>query len=263
MSSNPRAAIVTGAARGLGAAVAVRLAAEGWLVLALDACADDPAVGYPLGTPEQLAEVVDQGGGRILGRQMDVRDADALTTAVQLAEREFGGLDAAVAAAAVIGGGAPLWQTPASVRDAIWAVDVAGVWNLAAAAVPAMLRRPTPRSGRFVAIASSAGDRGLLQLSAYCAAKHAVVGMVKALAQDLRGSGVNASAVSPGSMDTAMLQATAGLYGLTEVAPLADGMPLGRVLEPGEVAAAVCWLCRPESVAVTGSVLHADGGFTA
>ncbi|HEX2809926.1 MAG TPA: SDR family oxidoreductase, partial [Kineosporiaceae bacterium] len=167
------------------------------------------------------------------------------------------------AAAAVIGGGEPLWQTPPAVRDAIWAVDVAGVWNLAAAAVPAMLRRPVPRTGRFVAVASSAAERGLLHLSAYCAAKHAVVGLVRALAHDLRGSGVNAGAVSPGSMDTAMLHATAALYGLSDVAPLADGMPLGRILEPAEVAAAVCWMCGPESVAITGSVLHADGGFTA
>jgi SDR family mycofactocin-dependent oxidoreductase len=258
-----RAAVVTGAARGLGAEVALQLAAQGWRVLALDACADDPAVGYPLATPDQLAGVVERGAGRILGRQLDVRDAAAVTAAVALAEREFGGLDAAVAAAAVIGGGEPLWQTPDAVRDAIWAVDVAGVWNLAAAAVPAMLRRPAPRTGRFVAIASSAADRGLLHLSAYCAAKHAVVGLVRALAHDLRGTGVNASAVSPGSMDTAMLTATAGLYGLSDVAPLADGMPLGRVLQAGEVAAAVCWLCGPEAVAVTGSVLHADGGFTA
>ena len=135
--------------------------------------------------------------------------------------------------------------------------------EFAAAAIPAMLRRPEPRTGRFVAVASSAADRGLLHLSAYCAAKHAVVGLVRALAHDLRGTGVTASAVSPGSMDTDMLTATAALYGLAEVGPLADSMPLGRVLEAAEVAAAVCWLCGPESVAVTGSVLHADGGFTA
>jgi SDR family mycofactocin-dependent oxidoreductase len=263
MSSDGRAAVVTGAARGLGAAVALRLAAEGWRVLALDACADDPAVGYPLATPEQLAGVVERGAGRIVGRQVDVRDAAALADAVRVAGQEFGGLDAAVAAAAVIGGGQPLWRTPSAVRDAIWAVDVAGVWNLAAAAVPVLLSRPEPRSGRFVAIASSAADRGLLYLSAYCAAKHAVVGLVRALAHDLRGTGVNACAVSPGSMDTAMLQATAGLYGLRDVAPLVDAMPLGRVLRPEEVAAAVCWLCGPASVSVTGSVLHADGGFTA
>jgi SDR family mycofactocin-dependent oxidoreductase len=255
--------VVTGAARGLGAEVAVRLARQGWRVLAVDACADDPAVGYPLARPEDLAEVVARGEGRIVPLVADVREAYALTCAVDRAESEFGGLDAAVAAAAVIGGGTPLWETPQKVREAIWDVDVAGVWNLAAAAVPALLRRAEPRSGRFVAIASSAGHRGLLHLSAYCAAKHAVVGMVRALAQDLRGTGVSATVVSPGSMDTGMLAATAELYGLSEIGPLVEAMPLGRVLTPAEVAAAVCWLCQPEAVAVTGTVLHADGGFTA
>ena len=258
-----RVALVTGAARGMGAEVAVQLAGAGWRVLALDACADDDAVPYPLARPADLADVVGRGAGRIVPVVADVRDAGALRAAAGRAEAEFGGLDAAVAAAGVIAGGTVLWRTPDAVRDVLWDVCVTGVWNTAAAVVPVMLRRPAPRTGRFVAVASAAGQRGLLHLAAYSAAKHAVVGLVRALAQDLAGTGVTASAVSPGSTDTAMLRATAALYGLDGTAPLVEGMPLGRAVGAAEVARAICWLCTPEAALFTGAVLAADGGFTA
>jgi NAD(P)-dependent dehydrogenase (short-subunit alcohol dehydrogenase family) len=137
------------------------------------------------------------------------------------------------------------------------------VWNLAAAALPAMLRRPEPRTGRFVAVASAAAHRGLLHLSAYTAAKHAVAGLVRSLAQDLAGTGVTAAGVSPGSTDTAMLRATAALYGLDGIEPLLGSMPLGRVVDPAEVAAAIRMLCEPGAAAFTGALLNPDGGFTA
>lgn len=120
-----------------------------------------------------------------------------------------------------------------------------------------------PRSGRFIAIASAAGHRGLQQLTAYGASKHAVVGLVRGLAADLRGTGITATAVSPGSTRTEMLRATAALYGLDTVEPLAERHLVERVLEPEEVADTVRWLCSPRSRAITGSVIHADGGFTA
>jgi NAD(P)-dependent dehydrogenase (short-subunit alcohol dehydrogenase family) len=137
-----------------------------------------------------------------------------------------------------------------------------GAAVVAAATVPAMLGRPAPRSGRFVALASAAADRGLWRLGAYGAAKHAVVGLVRDLAVDLRGTGVTAVAVSPGSTRTAMLAATAELYGLPGPASLAEHQLVGRLLEPDEVAESVRWLCSPTAAAVTGSVLHVDGGFT-
>jgi len=256
-----RVVVVTGAARGIGAATVDALTGRGWSVVAVDACSDDPAVGYPLATPADLAAVCDRTGA--LPVRADVRDRSGLQVAVDLAEQRFGGLDAAVAAAGVIGGGVPLWQTPDAVRDTVWDVDLGGVWNLAAVAVPAMLRRPEPRTGRFVAVASAAAHRGLLHLAAYCAAKHAVVGLVRGLAHDLRGTGVTAAAVSPGSTDTPMLSASATLYGLPDPVELARTHLVERVLDPAEVAAAICWLCGPDSSAVTGTVIHADGGFTA
>jgi SDR family mycofactocin-dependent oxidoreductase len=257
-----RVAVVTGAARGVGAAVVYRLASEGWRVVAVDCCADMPSVEYALGTEAQLKEVADPFPGTVLPVVADVRDEAALAAAVKLAVDEFGGLDAAVAAAAVIAGGRPLWETTDAEWDALYEVGLRGVLHLARTAVPAMLARPAPRSGRFVALGSAAAHTGLWRLAAYNAVKHGVIGLVKGLAADLRGTGVSATAVSPGSTDTAMLAATAALYGMESPEPFAVQQHVERLLNPEEVAAAVCWLCGPDSSAVTGSVLHADGGFT-
>lgn len=261
--TDPRVALVTGAARGIGAAVVDRLAADGWRVVAVDICADVAGAGYALATKEQLAAVAARWPDRVLDVVADVRDRDALVSAVALAEAEFGALDAAVAAAAVMAGGQPLWEMPDAEWDALFETGVRGVAHLAQAAVPALLRRPEPRSGRFVALASAAAHRGLWHLAGYNAAKHAVVGLVRGLASDLRGTGVTATAVSPGSTRTDMLTASADLYGLPDVEEFSRHQLVDRLLDPREVAAAVCWLCGEGSSAITGTVVHADGGFTA
>ncbi|HVV10215.1 mycofactocin-coupled SDR family oxidoreductase [Amycolatopsis sp.] len=257
-----RTAVVTGAGRGIGAAVVNQLAGEGWSVVAVDICADLPGVKYPLARREDLAALAAK-WPQVRDFVADVRDPDALQEAVALAEREFGGVDAAVAAAAVMAGGKPLWKTEDGDWDALFDTGVRGVFNLARAAVPALLRRPEPRSGRFVALASAAGHKGLWHLAGYNAAKHAVVGLIRGLATDLRGTGVTATAVSPGSTRTAMLDATAALYDLEDVQEFSQHQLAERLLAPEEVAAAVCWLCGEQASAITGTVVHADGGFTA
>ncbi|NBM17426.1 mycofactocin-coupled SDR family oxidoreductase [Streptomyces sp. GC420] len=257
-----RVAVVTGAARGIGAATVRRLAGDGWAVVAVDRCADEPGVPYPLATPDELAALEEEFPD-VLALRADVRDAAALHTAVETAESAFGGLDAAVGAAAVILGGGPVWEHTDAQWRTLLDIDLMGVANLARAAVPALLRRPRPRHGRFVALASAAAHRGLWGLGAYCAAKHAVVGLLRGLACDLRDTGVNALAVSPGATQTDMLHATADLYGLSDAGQLADRHLVGRPLRPEEVAAAVAWACSAESFALTGSVLRADGGLTA
>lgn len=260
---NTRVAVVTGAARGIGAAVVEHLARDGWKVVAVDVCADLPGVSYPLGTRKQLAGLAAKWPGSVCDVVADVRDEQAMRAAVSLAESEFGRLDAAVAAAAVMTGGKPLWETVRPEWEALFDIGVHGVANLARAAIPALLRRPQPRFGRFVALASAAAHRGLYHLAGYNAAKHAVVGLVRGLATDLRGTGITATAVSPGSTRTDMLTATAAFYDLPDVEEFAQHHLTERLLEPEEVAAAVCWLCTESASAINGTVVHADGGFMA
>jgi SDR family mycofactocin-dependent oxidoreductase len=267
MTAPRRVAVVTGAARGIGAATVLALALTGWAVVAVDCVTDDPVLPYPLGTPEDLAATVDaavaggiSSGGIAHAFQGDVRDIAAMADAVAYAENTFGGLDAAIACAGVIAGGAPQWHLPLEQERAVLEVDLGGVLNLSRAAVPALLRRPEPRSGRFIAVASAAATRGLPMLAAYCAAKAGVAGLIRALAVELGQSGVSANAVSPGSTDTDALAESARLYGLLEASSFAVQQPMHRLLQPAEVAAVVAFLAGAQSSGMTGAVVPVDGG---
>lgn len=253
-----RTALVTGAARGIGAATVLRLAEQGYAVLAVDVAADDPALPYALGSKAELAAVASRAG--VEPFVADVRDPAALVAAVAEAERRWGGLDVAIAAAGVIAGGVPSWEVPPEQEDAVLDVNLRGVLNLVRAAIPALLRRPEPRSGRFVAVASAAATRGLPMLAAYCAAKAGVAGLVRALGAELGGTGVTANAVSPGSTDTPILAESARLYGLSGAAEFAAQQPIGRLVEPAEIARVVAFLADSESGGTTGAVVPVDGG---
>jgi SDR family mycofactocin-dependent oxidoreductase len=253
--------IVTGAGRGIGAAIARRLGEDGWRLVLVDRCADDPALGYPLATEEELRGVAEEVDG--VAVVADVRDQAGLDAAVAVASDGFGGLDGAVAAAGCVAGGRPAWETGDDVWDAMVGVNLEGVWRLARAAVPALLHRPEPRRGRFVAVSSAGGTLGLPLLAAYSAAKHGVAGLVKSLAAELGRSGITVNAVAPGSTSTAMLDASAAVYGLASPEELAEHHLLGRLVLPEEVAELVAWLCGEAASAVTGAVLPVDAGMTA
>jgi SDR family mycofactocin-dependent oxidoreductase len=260
---SPRTALVTGAARGVGAATVAALAADGWRVIAADRCADDPALQYPLGTPADLDRVVEAARpaeGDVVGYVADTRDPDALAAAVGEVERRWGGLDAAIAVAGVIAGGAPAWQVPREREAALLDVNLGGVLNLARVAVPALLRRPAPRRGRFIAVASAAATRGMPMLAAYSAAKAGVAGFIRALAAELGGTGVTANAVSPGSTATAALDESARLYALPAAESFAIQQPLGRLLRPEEVAAVIAFLAGEDASGMTGAIVPVDGG---
>ena len=171
-------------------------------------------------------------------------------------------LAAAVAVAGVIAGGVPAWQVPAAREQAVLDTDLGGVLNLARIAVPALLRRPEPRSGRFLAVASAAAARGLPMLAAYCAAKAGVVGFIRALAVELGGTGITANAVSPGSTSTPILDESARLYGLPGAESFAGQQPLGRLLRPAEVAAVLAFLAGAGASGMTGAVVPVDGGLS-
>lgn len=256
-----RLAVVTGAARGIGAASALRLARDGWSLLLVDACAPQPPVDYPMPAPSDLATVA---------RECEAAGAPAATTLIAdvgigtFRDAVFSALrgrapSAAVAAAGLIQGH-PAWAVPDASFELQLRVNLFGVRYLADACVPAMIEAG---SGRFVAIASAAALRAMPQLAAYSAAKAAVIGYVRALAADLAGTGVTANAVCPGSTRGAMLAASAQLYGLADQDDFAAQALLRRLLEPDEVAAAVSWLCGPGASAITGAVLPVDAGLSA
>lgn len=251
-----RVALVTGAARGIGAATVQALTERGWAVLAVDRAKDDPTLPYPLGTESELSTVATH------SFVADVRDPAALAAAVAEAEARWGGLDAAIAAAGVVAGGAPLWELPPDQEQTVLDVNLGGVLNLARTAVPALLRRPAPRSGRFLAVASVAATRGLPMLAAYCAAKAGVAGLIRALAMELAESGVTANAVSPGSTDTEMLAESARLYDLSDTHDFATQQPMQRLLAPTEIAAVLAFLAGEETSGMTGTVVPVDGGFS-
>jgi len=258
-------AFVTGAGRGIGAATARRLAADGFAVACVDICADDPALGYSLSTRALLDAVVEdcrQQGVAAAAFEADTRDQAALDAAAAGCLQQFGGLDVAVAAAGIMSGGQVSWKMSDEAWNANIDVNLTGVWRTAKATIGHMMHQPTPRRGRFVAIASAAGMRGHPTISAYVAAKHGVIGLVRSLATELGSSGITANAICPGSTDSGILEASRDVYGLASVDEFAVHHPIGRILRPEEIASAISWLCAEQQSGVTGISLPVDGGMT-
>jgi SDR family mycofactocin-dependent oxidoreductase len=254
-------AIVTGAARGIGAATALRLARDGWGLVLVDACEEQPPLDYPMPKPADLDEVarrcLDAGAASAepvvadVGRP-DVRD--------RVAAALSGRVPAAVVCVAGVIQGHLGWGMPDDAWDLQLRVNLGGVRHLADACLPAMVEAGR---GRFVAVSSAAALRAMPRLAAYSAAKAAVVGYVRALAADLAGTGVTANVVCPGSTRGVMLEASARVYDLPGQDAFSGQALLRRLLEPAEVAAAIAWLCGPEASAFTGAVLPADAGLGA
>lgn len=263
MTTRP-VAVVTGAARGIGAAVAVGLADAGWDLVLGDV--SDPGVvaglSYALSTRAELDAVgadCRAHGATVTTASCDVRNEADVESLVAVAG---GQLHAAVAVAGILGTDGVAWEQSAADLDRDLSVNLHGVANLSRAAVPVLLAATNPAQCRFVAVISSAATRGLPRLASYVSAKHAALGYLRSLAADLAPSGITANAVLPGSTRTPLLDRTAAAYGLASSDLFSANQRIGRLIEPAEIAAAVVWLCSPEASAVTGSVLSVDGGFT-
>ena len=264
-----RVSVIFGGARGIGAATARRLAAQGDAVVIVDRCGDDPRLGYALASPSDLEaaacaarEAGTGAAGRVLAITADASDAKAVADVIDQTESRFGGVDVIVVTAGVIAGGVPLWEMPETELRAVLEVDLEAVITVARAGIPALLRRPAPRTGRFIAVASAAATRGLPMLAAYCAAKAGVVGLIRALAVELRGTGITANAVSPGSTDTAILVESARLYKLASAEAFAVQQPIERLIDSDEIAAAIAFLAASDAGAITGTDQAIDGGLS-
>ncbi|MBB2992833.1 SDR family mycofactocin-dependent oxidoreductase [Mycolicibacterium iranicum] len=255
--------LITGAARGMGRSHAVRLAEEGADLILVDICASLPDVEYPLSTPEDLAEtarLITGLGRRAITHIVDVRDAEALTAAVDSAVAELGGLDASVANAGVLTAGT--WDTTTSEQwRTVVDVNLIGTWNTCAAALPHLVER----GGSLVNISSAAGIKGSPLHTPYTASKHGVVGMSKALANELAAVGVRVNTVHPTGVETGMQPAS--LHSLLvdkrpDLAPIfQNALPI-VMAEAADISNAVLFLVSDESRYVTGLEFKVDAGVT-
>lgn len=208
-----------------------------------------------LATTEQMVRDI---GGRVASVACDVTDSAQVDAAVKATVEQFGSLDCAVNNAAFFPGPAELPAVDEALARRVMEVDYWGVFHCMRAQIRVML----PRSaGTIVNIASGAGLLGFPRSGAYCAAKHAVVGLTRAAAIDYAARGLRINAVCPGMTRTPPLEAW---LANEEARAIATAMhPIGRVGEPSEIADAVIWLSSARSTFVVGACLPVDGGFTA
>ena len=248
-----RHVLVTGASRGIGASIAVALAAEG---------AQVSLVGRDAA---RLAEVAAEagGGGRALPITADVTDGAAVKEAFAAARRQFGPVhilinNAGQAAAA------KFTETDEALWNRIIGVNLTGTYLCTRQAVPDMLQAGF---GRIVNIASIAGLRSAAYISAYATSKHAVIGFTRSLALEYATRNITVNAVCPGYTDTDMvtravdnIMKKTGRSESEAMATLTATNPQGRLIAPAEVSNAVLWLCRPGTESVTGQSIVLAGG---
>jgi 3-hydroxybutyrate dehydrogenase len=243
-------AFVTGGGRGIGRAVAAALARAGAAVTVIGR------------TEAPLREVVAAGEAAGCG-VADVTDVVEVKRQMTAAEAARGPIAILINNAGSVESG-PFIKADPSVFRAMWNVHLMGAVYATQAVLPGMIERGF---GRIVNVASTAGLKGYAYVSAYCAAKHALVGLTRALAAETAARGVTVNAVCPGYTDTDLVRDSIKSVAAKTGRPQADVLaeyqkdaPIGRLIRPEEVAAAVVYLCSPEAAAVTGTTLAIAGG---
>jgi SDR family mycofactocin-dependent oxidoreductase len=261
-----KVAFVTGAARGQGRAEAVRLAADGANIIAVDICDQIASVPYPLGSADDLAatvKLVEETGAHVVAREADVRDQEALRTALHEGLDEFGRLDIVVANAGI----APMAAGADGWRDVI-DVNLTGVYNTVEVAKRTMVGQGD--GGSIVLISSAAGligvgsdDPGSI---GYVAAKHGIVGLMRLYANHLAPFSIRVNSIHPTGVNTPMINNEHTRQWLEKLASVSDApmdwgnaMPVDAV-EPEDIAAAVAWLVSDDARYVTGITLPVDAG---
>lgn len=248
-----RHALVTGGGRGIGAAIARALLEKGARVTITGRNRDALA-----STVNALSAL-----GEIAAEAMDVTSAESVEQGFAAAGARFG-LASVLVNNAGQAASAPLLKTGEDVWNQMLAVNLTGTWHCIRAALPAMLEA---RWGRIVNVASTAGLTGYGYVSAYCAAKHGVVGLTRSLALEVATKGVTVNAVCPGYTETDIVrEAVANIVARTGRSEeqarleLASTNPQRRLVQPDEVAHAVAWLCMPGADAMNGQSVAVAGG---
>jgi NAD(P)-dependent dehydrogenase (short-subunit alcohol dehydrogenase family) len=247
--------LVTGATRGIGAAIAHAMAAAGWHVT---------LAGRRLGALEAVRATLPTADGVAHDcLVLDVTDPASVEAAFLQAHAKDGALQALVNNAGAVET-APLARTALASWERMLAVNLTGAFLCTQAALGPML---AAGAGRIVNIASTAGQKGYAYCAAYAAAKHGVIGMTRSLALEVAARGIAVNAVCPGYTDTdivrdgvARLVAATGRDEAAARATFSQASPLRRLVEPAEVAATVRWLCTDAPAALTGQALSVSGG---
>lgn len=254
---NGRHAVITGGGRGIGAAVATELARLGAKLTLLGRSAE--------ALESEAASLRAGIGAEVAADVCDVSDARAVSAAFGRARKRFGDPYVLVNNAGVAES-APFAETSRASWDRHIAVNLTGAFLCTQEVLPAML---AARGGRVVNVASTAGLKGYTWMSAYCASKHGLVGLTRALAQETARHGVTVNAVCPGYTNTAMAQqAVDNLVAARGVTPdealkmITRLNPRGTLVTAAEVASAVGWLCSPAAASVNGQAIGISGGET-
>ena len=262
-----KVAFITGAARGQGRSHALRLAAEGADIIAIDICGEAAPLTFPPATRDDLDEtvsLVEGQGRRIVARVADVRDQAALDAAVVEGVAEFGGIDIVVANAGISSWGR-VWEMSEDTWQSMIDINLTGVWHTFKAAIPTMIEQG--RGGSIIAIASVAGIKSLPSQAHYSAAKHGVVGLTKTTAIELGPYGIRVNSIHPWGVATPMALEDPTVPEMLEANPhymgsfgsiLADPM----LADPDDISNAVVYLASEMSRCVTGIQLPVDMGAT-
>lgn len=243
MDQATRSVIVTGASGGIGAAVAERLAADGWAVTINYAGSEAPA--------QDLARKLSAGGGKAMAVQADVSDPASVAALFDQTEQAFGGIDALVNNAGIMKL-APLAETEDALFDRHLAVNLKGVFNC--------LREGARRireGGRIVSFSSSVVGLYQPTYGVYAATKAGVEAMTHILAKELGPKRITVNAIAPGPVATKLFLDDKSEE---QVAQVSKMIPLGRLGEPEDIAAAVAFLCGPDGHWINGQVIRANGG---